>query len=74
MYKLDMKDAYFSVPLHQSSINYVQFSWSENLYDILCLRFGLGPAPRIFTKLLKIPVSVLSRINIWIVMYWIIYL
>ena len=38
--KLDMKDAYFSVPLHQSSRNYVRFSWSGNLYEFLCLCFG----------------------------------
>ena len=63
MCKLDMKN-----PLHQSSRNYVRFSWSGNLYEFLCLCFSLGPAPRIFTKLLKIPVSVLRRINIWIVM------
>ena len=40
MCKLDMKDAYFSVPLHQSSRNYVRFSWSGNLYEFLCLCFG----------------------------------
>ena len=69
MCKLDMKDAYFSAPLYQSSRNYVQFSWSGNLYEFLCFCFGLGPAPRIFTKLLKIPASVLRRINIWVVIY-----
>ena len=44
-------------------------SWSGNLYEFLCLYFSLGPAPRIFTKLLKKTVSVLSRINIQIVIY-----
>ena len=67
MCKLDMKDPYFSVPLHQSSRNYVWFSMSGNLCEFLCLCFGLGPAPRIFTKLLKISVFVLRRINIRIV-------
>ena len=69
MCKLDMKDAYFSVPLHQSSRNYVRFSWSGNLSEFLCLYFGLRTAPRIFTKLLKIPVSVLRRKNIRILIY-----
>ena len=67
--KLNMKDAYLSVPLHQSSRNYVRFSCAGNLYQFLCLCFGLGPTPRIFTKLLKIPVSVLKRINNLIVIY-----
>ena len=31
--------------------------------------FGLGPVPRIFTKLLKIPISILRRINIRIIIY-----
>ena len=39
------------------------------LYEFLCLCFGLGPAPKIFTKLLKIPVSVLRCLNILIIIY-----
>ena len=70
MCKLDMKDAYFSVPLHQSSRNYVRFSWSMNLYEFLSLCFRLGPTPRIFTKLLKISMPVLRRINIRAVIYY----
>ena len=31
--------------------------------------FGIGPAPRNFTKLLKIPVSVLRRQNILVIIY-----
>ena len=34
---------------------------------VSCLCFGLGPAPRIFTNLLKVPVSVLRRLNILII-------
>ena len=33
----------------------------------MCLCYGLGPAPRIFTKLLKIPIAVLRRIQIKII-------
>ena len=38
-------------------------------YEFLCLHFGLGPAPRIFTKLLKIPIAVLRLIQIRIIIY-----
>ena len=55
--KLDLKDAYFSVPLNPASRK--AFLLSGKLYGFLCLCFGLGPAPRVFTKLRKIPVSVL---------------
>ena len=42
------------------------FSWR---HEFLCLCFGLTPAPKIFTKLLKIPDSVLRRLNIIIIIY-----
>ena len=35
----------------------------------MCLCFGLGPAPGIFTKLLKIPIEVLRHINITMIVY-----
>ena len=64
MCKLDMRDAHFSVPNHQSSRKYLCFLWAGNLYEFLCLCFGLSAVPRIFTKLLEVRVSVLRRINI----------
>ena len=56
------KDAYFGIPLDKSSRNNIRFQWEENLYEFLCLYFRLGPAPLIFTKLLKIPIVLLRRI------------
>ena len=53
---LDLKDADFSVTLHKICRNYLRLLWRENLYEFLCLCFGLGPAPRIFTKIMKIPI------------------
>ena len=67
--KLDPKDAYYSVPLQKISRKYVRFRWSGNLYEFLCLCFGLGPAPRFFTKLLKIPIALLRRMNIRMIIY-----
>ena len=67
MCKLDLKDAYFSVPLEKISRKFVRFRWSGNLYEFLCLCFGLGPAPRIFTKLLKVSMTILRKINIKII-------
>ena len=55
--------AYFSVPLCMSSRKFVRFTWSGNLFEFLCLCFGLGPAPtRIFSKLLKVPIALLRRL------------
>ena len=67
--KKDLKDAYFSVPLQQCSRKYVRFVWSGNLYEFLCLCFGLGPAPKVFTKLLKVPIAILRRMNIRLIIY-----
>ena len=69
MCKLDLNDAYFSVPLNPASRKFVRFLCSGKLYEFLCLCFRLGPAPKFFTKLLKIPVSVLRRLNILIIIY-----
>ena len=69
MVKIDLKDAYFNIPLHPETQKYVRFQWKGNLYQFLCLCFGLGPAPRILTKLLKIPISILWRINIRLTIY-----
>ena len=69
MYKIDLKDTYFCAPLHQKHRKYIQFCWEGQLYEFLYLSFGLGPAPRIFTKLLKIPMAIRRRINIWLIVY-----
>ena len=61
---LDLKDAYFSASLDRNSRKFVRFQWKRTLYEFMCLCFGLGPAPRVFTKLLKIPISLLKKINI----------
>ena len=67
--KMDLKDAYSSVPLHQDSQRYVRFQWQEKLYQFLCLRFGLSSAPRVFTKLMKVPISILRKLNIILILY-----
>ena len=69
MCKLALKDAYFSVPLEKNSRQFICFCWSRNLYKFLCLCFGLEPAPQIFTKLLKVPMTILHRINNKIIIY-----
>ena len=59
--KIDLKEAHFSVPINKNSQKFVRFQWSDSLYEFLCLCFGLGTAPIIFTKLLKVPIALLRR-------------
>ena len=69
MIKLDLRDAYYAVPLSQESQHLVKFLWKGTLYKFICLCFGIGPAPRVFSKLMKVPISVLRRLNIRLVIY-----
>ena len=69
MVKLDLKDAYFSVALHVSMRRYMRFRWEGTLYEFICLCFGLGPGPRIFTKIMKVPITLLRRLNIRLIIY-----
>ncbi|KZR97418.1 Uncharacterized protein APZ42_007730, partial [Daphnia magna] len=57
--KLDLKDAYLTVPVHVSHQKYLRFAWRGRIYEFCCMAFGLAPAPRIFTKLLKVVVGFL---------------
>ena len=70
MVKLDLQDAYFSVSLHRESREYVRFQLGGKLFEFVCLCFGLGAAPRIFTNLLKVPISLMNRIQIGLVIYF----
>ena len=69
MCKVDLKDAYFCVPLQRNHQTFLRFQWKGYIYEFLCPCFGLDQAPRIFTKLLKIPIAVLRRIQIGIIIY-----
>jgi len=69
MYKLDLKDAYFSVPLHQDSSKLITFQWKTKVYQCLCLCFGLGPTPKVFTKLMKVPIALLRKLDIRLIIF-----
>lgn len=42
----------------------------KKLELVACLCFGLGPAPKTFTKLLKFPMSVLRGLMIWVIIFF----
>ena len=67
--KVNLEDAYFPIPLHESSKKFARFLWPGILYELLCLQFDLVPTPRIFTKLLKVPMTLSRRINMRLVIY-----
>ena len=69
MAKIDLKDAYFSVPMSPNSKKCMRFQWKDVLYQFRVMAFGLGPAPRIFTKLLKPVIALLRRLGMRLMIF-----
>ena len=67
--KIDLKDAYFTVPVSTQHQPLLRFMHGDLRYQFSCLPFGLGPAPRLFTKLLKPFVALLRRLGLRLIIY-----
>ena len=63
MASLDLKSAYYSVPIAPEFQKYLKFEWNGKLYKFVCYPNGLGPCPRKFTKVTKVPLAELRRDN-----------
>ena len=61
MAAVDMRDAYYSIPIRSSDRKFLRFIWEGELYEFTCLPNGLSCAPRLFTKILKPPLSTLHK-------------
>lgn len=67
--KVDLKDAYFTVAVKKSHHKFLRFRWKDRVFEFNCMAFGLAPAPRIFTKILKTVMAFLRRQGIRLVIY-----
>ena len=67
--KVDLKDAYFSVALNPAQRKFFCFKWRGKIFQYVSMPFGLGPAPRIFTKILKPIISSLRKQGLRLVAY-----
>ena len=61
MASVEMKNAYYSIPIRFSDRKFLRFIWEGELYEFTCLPNGLSCAPRIFSKILKTPLSTLHK-------------
>ena len=61
MAKLDLKDAYLTVPVHPSHHRFLRFARRGRIYQFNCIAFGLAPAPRCFSKILRVVAAYLRR-------------
>ena len=59
----------FQFPPKKSLKNLSDFNGQATVFEFFCLCLGVGPGQRSFTKLLKVPVAVLRRVNIGIIVY-----
>lgn len=69
MVSLDLRDAYFSVPIHKSSQKHLRFRWKGQIWQFKALLNNLSPGPRIFTKILKVPMAALRSLGHIIIPY-----
>ena len=69
MCKIDLQDAYFSVSLNLKSKTFLSFKWKDLFYQFLCLCFSFRPAPRIFTKLMRVPISLLRKLYVRLIIF-----
>jgi hypothetical protein len=69
MVKTDIKDAYLCIPVHQDHQTLLGFWWGKKSYQFQVCPFGLGSAPRVFTKLLKPAIAFLRKLGVRILIY-----
>ena len=60
-YSIDFADAYYSIPIHPKLRKFLRFELDGVLYQYTCMPNGYKDAPRLFTKLLKVPLSKIRR-------------
>ena len=60
MASIDLKDAFYSVLVHKNHQAYLTF-FVEECLKFVCMPNGYGPAMRIFTKISKMPFSILTE-------------
>lgn len=53
MAKLDLQDAYFAIPIHKDHRKFLRFRCNGQLFEYVCMPFGLNAAPWVFTKVVK---------------------
>ncbi len=61
MGKIDLSDAFLSVPIHPKHQKLLTFQWGQQLYQYICMAFGLSSSPHTFTKLMKVLLTQLRK-------------
>ncbi|KAL6737921.1 hypothetical protein Aduo_011524 [Ancylostoma duodenale] len=52
--KVDISDAYFSINIAKCHSKYLPFIWDNTVFEFTCMPFGIGPAPYLYTKIMRV--------------------
>lgn len=66
---IDLTDAYHLINIHESHRKFLRFEFLGQLYEFVCMPFGLCTAPYVFTKIMKPIVSYLRLLGFILVLY-----
>lgn len=66
---IDLTDAFHLVNIHESDRKFLRFEFLGQIYEFVCVPFGLCTAPYMFTKLLKPVISYLRLLGLVLVIY-----
>ena len=69
MVSLDLQVAYFHIPIRKSLHRYLAFTLDNKLWFFRALPFGLSPAPYLFTRILRWPLSILRSQGVQVLAY-----
>ena len=58
---VNLKDAFFTMPIHPDYQKFLKFKWEKHCYAFREIANGYSEAMRVFTKLLKLPLSILRK-------------
>jgi hypothetical protein len=66
---IDIKDAYGHMPILPKHRRYLRFIWKGQVWEWHVGPFGLATLPRVFTKLMRVPIGYLRSRGIRILVY-----
>lgn len=69
MMKIDLTQAYLTVVISEQHRKYLKFFWKGKVMEFRSLPFGIAIAPHHFTKIMKVPISLLRRLGIRLIIY-----
>ena len=68
-YKIDLCDAFYTFGVRKKDRKFFKFRWDGTLFQFTCLPMGFCESPRIYSRLMRTPVSIFRKKGFSIVDY-----